>query len=307
MLGNFSLNMHLFTSIPPRLQRRLHRDFAQTAQYQRVCVSSWKAVGFAPVTINSARENLGALAKELDVELVSVPADASSVFGRPLVYWRDFVDAASSRTSGVMAITNADIVIRDGTNLSDTLTGLREDECLILHRVDVESLGARRGRLYTHGFDFFAFHASALGRIEFGELVFGLPWWDHWLPIALIECGLKPVLLREPPILHEIHAERWDPASWSALGEAFLRLIPSLERDSRLPSEQRFANYLSSLEILPPPPQVQGLVSRSATQQHDTLAALSQANLTWLAKHLSAQVSSASLPLEREGGVTPSR
>ena len=54
---------------------------------------------------------------------------------------------------------------------------------------------SRLGAPFRHGFDFLAMHRRRIDRVlDFlsTTLAFGRPWWDHYLPLALIACGARP-------------------------------------------------------------------------------------------------------------------
>ncbi len=58
---------------------------------------------------------------------------------------------------------------------------------------------------------------KAARRISDIGLIFGAPWWDHWLPIIAREAGMR-LQQTGPQIDHLNHEDRWDWKLWHDLG-----------------------------------------------------------------------------------------
>lgn len=232
----------LFTSIPPRLRGRPF-DPAAAGSLQMRAIRSWQEAGFRPVSVNSSTEiavdtSLGDRLRRAGVESVAVPVEPArgNRQGR-LVPFLDFLAAVAASPGPVAAaITNADIVFAraGGTPLAEAVARLDRRTQLLAQRTDLFPTpdGPTVTAVNLHGFDFFAFDRSSIaGAIPFlaPDLVMGMPWWDHYLPLAMMAAGCRPRLVHPAWILHETHADRWSRSDYCRIGrEAARRLAATL-------------------------------------------------------------------------------
>jgi len=218
----------LFTSVPPRMTR-IGRDGSDIgAAYQKYCMASWTASGFEPVSLNSVAER-----PMIEDRMHGTPGpvrhrwlerDAAGLYGKPVPFLGDFLAEIGENHSGVIAITNADIVTDLTPYQRETLRGLRRDQCVVLKRRDVRRTRSRSGHEYRGGYDFFAFHAEVLKGFSARQFAIGMPWWDHFLPLWLMFRGLRPVDLGTG-IYHRLHEERWTPGIANDIARNFPRLL----------------------------------------------------------------------------------
>lgn len=238
----------LFTSLPPRLRGQpIDANGAETLQ--AVVVKSWLEAGFAPVSINTAMEHaahpgLKGAIESLGVRSVTVGipdgSDGNSA-GRgldQLPSMAAFLRAVlATSPTGTVAIANADIGLRrdmtcPGFGHCDGVGRFWIGQRLDLGAVPLGD-GIPEGVMDLNGFDFVAFPAEAIPSLE--ELLpqnlrLGLPWWDHYLPIALLMLGLRPRLVRPGTLWHLQHDDRWLNHSFVSIG---------------LPAARQFAAVLS--------------------------------------------------------------
>jgi hypothetical protein len=209
--------VQLFTSIPPRISRRNAAGGEIGESYQAECIASWIDAGFAPASINTHSEcvHTGSRVRQITVE-----RDASEVTGRPLPYFGDLLSAIAEQTNGPFALVNADVAIPSCAGLAERVTSLRPGQMIFSRRLDIAEPGAS-GRPYLGGYDFFATYGEDAAVLTRTRLVFGAPWWDHFLPLAMHLYGCKVTQL-EPQVTHLRHDERWDTATYRKLGERFL-------------------------------------------------------------------------------------
>ena len=167
----------LVTSIPPSV-KRLDRGGAEIgSQYQRQCVESWKRAGFSPLSIYSSRERVfpGLC------QTAFVHRDASRLTGRPPSLLPIFsLSRANVRTvnrSGSLMATSS--CERRLPNLSKTFS---RGNFYIRAEPKFTIQSESTGESYRYGFDFFACHPSDAAKFK-TSLVFGMPWWDHLLPL----------------------------------------------------------------------------------------------------------------------------
>ena len=215
----------LVTSLPPVMARRGAEGSDIGPSYQQTCIDSWIAAGFAPVTVNSEREAARGLETRAQVAAVVVESDAHSLANRPLVFVHDMIAKAAAFEGTHVAITNADIVLRPGFDLHRLIATLPRGRAVVAHRTDVARPEDTEGTLYRSGFDFFAMHRDDLADIlDFG-MVFGLPWWDHFLPTMLWLRGVELLDFDAPFVFHLLHDERWRPELWRRVGTRYIELL----------------------------------------------------------------------------------
>lgn len=250
----------LLTSLPPSMKRVDQRKVDVGAAYQRRCIESWRQSGFAPISLNSRAEPLPDEQQELvSVELQDI--DATSTFGRPLVYLSSFLARARKEESRPVAITNADICLCLTPEEQQTVRDLRPGEFLLAHRTDVDDPWLRsQPRRFTEGYDLFVFHPQDLARLDWmreESYVFGMPWWDYFLPVALVLSGVRSRLLDSSGVVHMRHANRWHPYAGRRFGEDFLSDMKAF-REHCQPGTTLTSEALEFLETLekPAPPSL---------------------------------------------------
>ena len=82
-------------------------------------------------------------------------------------------------------------------------------------------MNSLEGEAYASGFDLFAISGSDAARLADTQLIFGAPWWDHYLPLRMYMKGGALHLL-EPAVWHLTHDERWNWPLWTRLGQTFV-------------------------------------------------------------------------------------
>lgn len=218
-------NVHsipLVTSIPSSMSRPTDDGRDLGSEYLLRCVESWKRSGFAPMSVNSRRE-LGTRAQIAGgVVQVAVDDDAFDITGKPHIFLGDLLRAARAAADGPVVLANADILLEPRSPPLDRVRELQPGDLLLAKRVDIRSPDDREGAEYAYGFDFFALHSSDLADQCESRLVFGAPWWDHYLPLRMFARRSSLVFLPHPFAFHLIHTERWSWDLWQAMGERFL-------------------------------------------------------------------------------------
>jgi hypothetical protein len=220
----------LFTSIPPRQHGTDFRS-EDCAAPQMVTIRSWLEAGFQPVSIHLSGEidrhpwlpeALRSAAVDCVVRDVATAQSASP----PLCPIADLLRVIHQRADeSPFAIINADIRIA-GSAADGPATLLKRlacDEFLIGQRTDVglNRDGSVREEVFPHGFDFLALHGrwiDSVLRFLSPSLAFGRPWWDHYLPLALVACGAHPRLIDPSVCRHDVHDNRWNWRHYCSVG-----------------------------------------------------------------------------------------
>lgn len=215
----------IVTSIPPVLSRRDPEGREIGEDYLARCIASWRACGFDPVTVNADGEALHPLIAELGVEVRRVPRDASAITGRPHVFLGDLLRAACAPGVRRVFVINADVELEADSAARERLHALGQGQAIALRRRDHDGTRDRQAPAYAGGVDMIGAGADLLAGLDCGDLVFGMPWWDHYLPLALWRRNADFVPMAGCALWHLRHGGRWDKRQHMRFGREFLRLL----------------------------------------------------------------------------------
>jgi hypothetical protein len=211
---------YLFTSVPPQPSE-------EALQQQRDIISSWRAAGFTPVTVNGPSEIQRIAGFDLDIEIETASDD-----GRPLV--SDILAAIKKKGGHRAGIINADCEMLEYPELASTLASVLENGLLYAERIDI---GDHRPPTIgeCHGFDAFFFDVDVLGSTTDRHFRLGETWWDYWFPLQLAANGAILGNIDRPIILHRRHTARWGDEQWMRNGRHCWMEIETLRRQKAIP------------------------------------------------------------------------
>ena len=239
-------NITLATSIPPAFQRISGGKDVST-DYQMSCIDSWINSGFNVISINSELEKNN-LISDSRITVHYTDTNASHITKKPLVYIESIINILSLEETNIVVITNADIMVKFSNEDLKKIENLSPGQALIASRIDVSDYhNVNYETEYKEGFDFICMHKEDLSKIRGSGLVFGAPWWDHYIPLVLALKGVKLSKLHSSSILHLKHSERWSKDAWIYCGEIFVENIS--KQMKQYCNESQFASfYLAKLE-----------------------------------------------------------
>ncbi|WP_147438845.1 hypothetical protein [Roseovarius spongiae] len=230
----------LITSLPPVFSRQ-NPDGAEIGpDWLETCVTSWLRAGFRPITVNSAREDMPEFALLPEFDQVKTQRDGFDAFGKRYVPLWDMLARATEGVDGPVGIVNSDIALELDQDAKDRIATLRPGACIVCNRIDVADTTMTGGAVYGSGFDFFVFHASDLRAMPENGMYFGLPWWDHFLPVSILGRGAQRLSGEGIDAYHLSHGGRWKRRLWRSLGHRFIE-------DIRAQGDAIDAAYLSAL------------------------------------------------------------
>lgn len=216
----------LFTSIPPA------RPGVPPAARRRqlAAIRSWHDSGFDPVSVNSAAEcarhpELSGLLRTLGVTAVALP-NSDVPGGRHRCRIADVLQAARDLAGAApFVVVNADILLAPESQgrFAAMVAELAVGHHFVAQRTDVAtgSPGPSKGQAWAHGLDLFALHGADVERVLpllSSDLMFGQPWWDHYLPLSLLATGSHAHLVEPSWCLHEVHATQWSWRQYRTIG-----------------------------------------------------------------------------------------
>jgi hypothetical protein len=215
----------LFTSLPPRV-RRLARDGQdQGPAWTRACIQSWQRAGYRVVSVNSAAEADSVRAAYPGIEVAEVARDGQARTGRPLIYVADLLSMMAHCNQSCAALANADVMFTSAA--IERLAGWQPEGFAFSGRIDVDDFRFSNPRLHG-GVDFVIAQTCHLKDLAVPDFLFGTPWWDYWLPLALTGQGVQGVKLTAqglPVIAHLAHEERWNHGDFLANFALFSRAL----------------------------------------------------------------------------------
>jgi hypothetical protein len=149
------------------------------------------------------------------------------------VFLQDLLAAACASSDGQpFAVINADIILDPDFDLVARVGNLQPRELLFSRRIDVETPEQRSGTPYLPGFDFFAARPDPIRGLADAGLVFGSPWWDHYLPIGLHLMGCRLTQVKRSFAFHLKHPAQ-HLATLDLFGQRFLETIKGLAMTPR--------------------------------------------------------------------------
>ena len=118
----------ILTSIPPKWSRPSNgRNFGPA--WLQLCISSWKASGFRPISLNSAAE----------IEASGCCRSSFNAVPRARPSIADMIDAAKKSGSRIAGIVNADCTTIPFLDLSAALENLLDNGVVIVERLNISS------------------------------------------------------------------------------------------------------------------------------------------------------------------------
>lgn len=198
----------------------------QNIDIQQKAITSWNNHGFNVISVNTASEIALLDAHFKSVRFVEATRDASDRFQKPLIYLDDIFTALQSCGSHICGIINADIHLMPNEYLADFIRTLATDSFVFGSRCDVDSLNNDPEDLFLKGRDYFFFDRSLIAGFTGTSFCLGAPWWDIWLPFAVMGTGVKPKQIQEKIAKHVRHEIRWDQdACWNECGKLFIQYM----------------------------------------------------------------------------------
>lgn len=211
----------LLTSQPPlHAQRRTSPDGEDiSTKYAIDCNRSWSLFFPKVVSVNSVREQ-GLGIEDITETVRWTESDLLRTTGKPLVLLDDLLH--HSEGNDLIGLINADVFLAKAPILFDKMS---RDTFLVERRTDVRRIDETIGDPYPHGFDFFVIPANLMPIIRGTNFAIGVPWWDHYVPVALILNGARPIGTGVGTAFSLVHEERWDWHLWITYGLDYIRLV----------------------------------------------------------------------------------
>jgi hypothetical protein len=191
---------------------------------QRKVINSWCKMGFKCVSIN-APDEIAILEKDFpDIEFVVAVRDARKEFGKPYIYFDDFLAYFAGSDSQICGIVNSDIYLM-GEIFHSFISKEAVNSLLYGSRIDIKTLDNLQGKLYQWGFDYFFFDRKLIHYYPNSDFCIGLPWWDYWIILVAILCEIPVKKVTDMLAYHVKHKNGWNKDSCLLLKDAMLMYV----------------------------------------------------------------------------------
>ncbi len=189
---------------------------------QAAAVASWRAAGFAVISVNGAKEADQVRGEFPEVTVVTAERTAEQFAKKPVPYIHDLLAALRSACAGkslgdcTVGIINADIYLRPLPDLAPVIRREAKGALLLGPRVDVaaradfETFAPSGAETYSIGYDYFLMSGDLLDDFAESPFCMGMPFWDYWMPLVALLKGRPLKTVTTPVALHVQHETRWD-------------------------------------------------------------------------------------------------
>lgn len=199
---------------------------------QKKVINSWCKMGFKCVSIN-APDEIAKLEQDFpNIEFVVAYRDARTEFGKPYIYFDDFLAYFAGSDSHICGIVNSDIYLL-GEKFHPFISKEAVDSLVYGSRIDIKALDNLQGKLYEWGFDYFFFDRKIITNYPKSDFCIGLPWWDYWIILVPILCEIPVKKVTALVAYHVKHKNGWNKESSRLLKDAMLTYIKPVNNDIR--------------------------------------------------------------------------
>ena len=191
----------------------------QNIDQQVEAIKSWLNLDLDVVSINCAEEIQTLQQSFPDVRFIQAKRDAKEVYGKPLIYFDEFLDYFSKAECEFCGIVNSDVCLRGDEDIISFIKSQLNNSLVYGSRVDVHSPEDLAGKVYRNGFDFFFFDKSMVSCFPKSDFCIGVPWWDYWVPLMAALQGFTIKKLISPFAYHIKHIFKWSILQWGDLAK----------------------------------------------------------------------------------------
>ncbi len=189
---------------------------AKRLERQKVCVESWQRLGpvfsFAPEEVN--RKIQGEFP---GVEFFFV-GEAERGAKRHLTRINVFFDRFAGRDQWVV-FTNSDIEWRGEVGFLEKF--MQRGQVSYFRRKNYDAGSEGSAAMFVWGIDTVLFNGMDVAGLPRMGLTIGAPFWDYWIPLEMLQRGVRLQSSLDAPVWHENHGSRWDEADWFIAAKEF--------------------------------------------------------------------------------------
>lgn len=232
----------IVTSIAPKNQEK-----------QRVAIDSWQALGFSVVSLNIQSEIDQLQPLYQNVLFHAVTRDAHSEAGRPLVYLDDMLLYLRQHGTKIGGIVNSDICLKADSDFRFFIAQESVNSLVFGNRINLSSLDDlylqsldwidNTVGKYEYGFDYFFFDTSIIDLYPTEAFCIGMPWWDYWMPAALLPTNINLKFLESRIAYHVVHPTNFSDLAWRKYGMKIGKYYLNYNSYAEMVEEIQSPNY----------------------------------------------------------------
>jgi tetratricopeptide (TPR) repeat protein len=188
-------------------------------EIQADAIKSWTNLGIKVFSIN-CEEEIDLLRESFpQVKFIKAKRNGKRKFGKPYIFFDDFIYFFKSIESKIYGIINSDNFLISDSGIISFIQKHARNSLVYGSRVEIKSLENLDGYFYDRGFDFFFFDKSTLTCFPESEACIGVTWWDYWAAVMPVLENIEVKKLVSPLAYHITHQNRWDEEQWYYMGK----------------------------------------------------------------------------------------
>lgn len=220
---------------------------------QKKAVESWVKLGFRVISLNCKEEKENLIEHFPNVEFIEVKRDGRNEYGKPYVYFDDFMEYFQKCTAQICGIINSDIhLLGVDKEFNNFIFKEAYDSLVFGSRVDVDTLDNLKGIMYN-GYDYFFFDKKLSFIYPKENFCIGQPVWDIWIVFMPLLKDIKVKKIIDPIAYHIKHRLNWNDETCIRLFQKILNkyLGHKLECNSKLFNDINFKKFRRNIDNSP--------------------------------------------------------
>ena len=196
--------MIIFTTIAPN-----------NLEAQTEAINSWRKY-YEVYSVNS-QEEINQLT-ELYPQVKFIPTEELyyTAGNKTLVKVSGILKAIQNINSKYNAIVNSDIILSSKVDPKSLCNKKTLEKAMIIGtRYELNELPPEP---FKAGYDVFIFDIKMVKHLMNDKYVIGLPWWDYWMPIAILKSLYDVYHIKNKAIFHRTHTTNWDQGYYDSFG-----------------------------------------------------------------------------------------
>jgi hypothetical protein len=212
---------------------------------QAMCLASWRTAGLTVRSLNAHAE-IAEVRKHYAADFVAVPAPV--MFGRALISL-DTILAEVKQLGEPVLLINADLELAmSAAQLARFEIATRAG---LGYFMQYNHDGDRNtGTIETQGLAAFLLRPEHADLVGTSSLRYGEPWWDYWLPWALLHQDRCLYAPPQPMGYHLRHGGRWSEECWYRCAAEFARVagLPCVDDDDPSACSEMSRDVLETIQ-----------------------------------------------------------
>lgn len=181
-------------------------------EFQRAAIRSWLSLGFKVVSLNVSDEVDILRPQFPEIEFVNVARSAVEKYGKPFIFFDDFLEFFRNHSVKICGIVNSDIIFPD-PDLKNIIKIEAPGSFIYGSRIEVEDITNPSGAMLESGFDFFFFDREIISCYPKEEFCLGQQMWDWWAVLNPAVRGIPVKKIMGEFAYHVTHPQKWERES----------------------------------------------------------------------------------------------